>query len=251
MSGGGGGIDYSKWDHLDDSSSSSEEELPYPRVTRLEAPSQVSTKDGTISVQQTSTRSCGRTCTSTSRATAKKKEKSLEEYIQEWTVRGGTCSNFIYWSQDREMVMLRMNISPHVKGSNIDVTLKGAIPYTNRHCATISETCTLSISSSDTVILEGELPHAVYYGDEEEEVDWMLEFVRETKYLVITLYKATPMPNMTIWWKRPLTQFEEIDVDVITCHNTSFQEAWAEAHEQFKKKIAASKLSSRPFDEQE
>lgn len=242
----GGGIDYSKWDHLDDSGSS-EEELPYPRVTRLEAPSRVSTKDGTISVQQTSTpkrkSGGGSTSSTTTRAPVKTKQKSLEEYIQEWTLHGGTCSN-LYWSQDRETVVLRMNISPNVKGSNIHVTLEGAIPYTNRHCATATEPCTLSITSNnDTVILEGKLPHAVYV-EKDNEVDWMLELVREEKYLVLTLYKATPTPNMTIWWKRPLTQFDEMAIDVVTSQ-TQFQEAWAEAHEQFQKNIAAGKLSTQ------
>ena len=249
------GIDYSKWDHLDDSTSSSEEELIYPRVTRLEAPSQVSTKDGTITVQQTSTRTTGVVSPSTTETFTKKTQKSLEEYIQEWTIHGGTCSD-LYWSQDRETVVLRMNISPHVKGSNINVMLEGAIvPYRNRHCASTTDTCALSISFNDTnkVLLEEQLPHAVYVLEEEEkEVEWMLEFVQGKKYLVITLYKATPMPNMTIWWKRPLMQFEEIDIHVFNNNNNNnnsiqFQVAWAKAHVQFQKNIAAGKhkLSKR------
>jgi hypothetical protein len=136
-----------------------------------------------------------------------------------------------------------MNISPNVKGRNIHVTLEGAIPYTNRHCATTTEPCTLFVSSNnDTVILEGKLPHAVYV-ENDNEVDWMLELVRDKKYLVLTLHKATPMPNMTIWWKRPLTQFDEMAIDVVTASQTQFQETWAEAHEQFQNKIAAGKLS--------
>jgi hypothetical protein len=238
------GIDYSKWDHFDDSSSS-EEEQPYPRVTRLEAPSQVSTRDGTISIQQMSNIDRDG---STSPPTAKNKtEKSMDEYKQEWTMHGGTCDDRLYWSQDRETVVLRMEVSSE-EGRTIDVTLQGAIPYVNRHCATTTETCRLRISSTTThnVILEGELPHAVYVeenDDNDNDVEWMVETVLEQhKYLVITLYKATPMPNMTIWWKRPMTQFQEIDVDVPTSAS-KFQETWMEAHEQFTKKIRQGKVS--------
>jgi hypothetical protein len=89
--------------------------------------------------------------------------------------------------------------------------------------------------------LEGKLPHAVYEEEKDDHVEWMVETVLEHKYLVITLCKATLMPIMTIWWKRPMTQFQEIDVDVPTSAS-KFQETWMEAHEQFTKKTRQGKV---------
>lgn len=237
------GIDYSKWDHFDDSScSSSEEEHPYPRVTRLEAPSQVSTRDdGTISIQQTSS-THDSTGASIPISTKTKKKKSINDYIQEWTLHGGTCgdTSLLYWSQDRETVVLRMEIEKRRANSSIHVTLQGALPYRNRHCAT-TETCHLCIThENDVVMLEGDLPHPVYVQDDDDDVEWMVETVLQHKYLVITLYKATPMPNMTLWWKRPMTQFQEINGIVPTTSNSSkFQEAWTRAHDEFTNKMKA------------
>ena len=100
------------------------------------------------------------------------------------------------------------------EGRTIDVTLQGAIPYVNRHCAT-TETCHSRISSTTThnVMFEGKQRHAAYEEEKDDHVEWMVETVLEHKYLVMTLCKTTPMPIMTIWWKRPMTQFQEINVD--------------------------------------
>ena len=246
------GIDYSKWNHLEDSGSSSsscskeQESTNWPRVTRLEGPSlhvSTTTPNGTICAVPSSTNPVTQTATV---PTAKK--KTMNDFIQEWTLRGGTVDTHkttLYWTQDREAVVLRLLVSSDIKGSHVHVSLAGAVPYEDRHCATMTANNkpTLTIATTTTtnnnnyhILLQGELPYPVYR-QEDDTIDWCLETVRDDKkILTLTLYKATPMPNMTLWWNRLMMQFEEISLpDPSSTSNSSrrFQEAWAEAHKQY------------------
>ena len=58
--------------------------------------------------------------------------------------------------------------------------------------------------------------------------------------MLITLYKATPMMGMALWWKRCLTS-ETTDVTIVRRGNQqqqdAFQQAWRDAHEQFRQSM--------------
>jgi hypothetical protein len=118
-------------------------------------------------------------------------------------------------------------------------------------------------------VLEDTLAHPVYSPEDydEDEVDWSIQNYSRTsstvvkssgenndtntnespdlfpfeKYILITLYKATPMMGMTFWWKRCLLS-ETKDATIV--HNSNeiqrkqaFQKVWDEAHEQFQQSV--------------
>ena len=183
-----------------------------------------------------------------------------------------------FWSQDRMMTHVRIPITSHQK-LKYQVRISNLLSYPDRHCATFTTDSAkqrLVVTSSsmqgdnknDTVLLEGTLSYPVYVPEDydEDEVDWSIQtytvpsstnndniemsdtntsatapFFPADKYLLITLYKATPMMGMTIWWKRCLTS-ETNDATIIHNHNDTqqkraFQKIWDDAHEQFQQTI--------------
>lgn len=85
------------------------------------------------------------------------------------------------------------------------------------------------------------------YLEVENVLDWTLErTIYEKKYIVVTLYKATPMSGMTLWWTRPLLAGIEEVVPLERDHeSSSFQQAWNQAREQFKEKIQTQKKEEK------
>jgi len=230
------GIDYSKWDHFGDSSDDEEEQQPFPRVTRLDTPSRISTTtDGTIHVTKSNTSDA---------STEMNHNNKSKTFSQEWTCKGGKLKTHnngatLYWSQDGETVILRLTVPTDTRSSDVTVVLEGAVSHQDCHCATLTEKRpTLTVTINTVVVLEGELPYPVFM--EEDILDWTLETCDEkNKHLVISLNKAMPMPGMTLWWTRPMIQFEEIQL--LETGNTSFQQAWDEAHAQFQQNIQQKK----------
>ena len=84
------------------------------------------------------------------------------------------------------------------------------------------------------VLLHSQVAYAVHAAEDEEGVDWSIESHGNDKIMAITLYKATPMAGVTLWWKRPLAEMEEISMDWREQTTSSgFQNVWNEAHAQF------------------
>eukprot|EP00532_Pseudo-nitzschia_australis_P004375 CAMPEP_0168200316 /NCGR_PEP_ID=MMETSP0139_2-20121125/22977_1 /TAXON_ID=44445 /ORGANISM="Pseudo-nitzschia australis, Strain 10249 10 AB" /LENGTH=304 /DNA_ID=CAMNT_0008125535 /DNA_START=318 /DNA_END=1229 /DNA_ORIENTATION=+ len=167
----------------------------------------------------------------------------------------------LYWAQDRYSVTLRLEVKEDEKVRSVDV--RGILPYSDRFAAVGSTKPKLSIrrrgvrvNGSDNdddnnksstkgtlplLLLEGELPHPVHFaeGDDDENlVDWSVEEAtwkknHFTKHLTITLHKAVPMQGLSLWWRRPLTDFPEVDLDHVKVGNPSsngasndFRQAW-------------------------
>ena len=121
------------------------------------------------------------------------------------------------------------------------------------------------------VLLEGEFPHPIHASEDEDDYmnedtvytssDWSIDRPTTTTtttvssnsneskhstqpqqaYWVMSLSKAMPMEGVVIWWRQPLTQFPEIDVhqanpNATTQNSQAFQQAWEEAHRQFRDK---------------
>lgn len=124
------------------------------------------------------------------------------------------------------------------------VDVNGILPFSDRHCATGStrpvlrcqgiitnannnnnNTKVISVNKNNNNIdpnnlvlfLEGELPHPVYIAeDDDDDVDWSV--VRDDssrRFLMITLYKAVPMQGIFVWWRRPMMQFPELDLQQV------------------------------------
>jgi hypothetical protein len=135
-------IDYSKWDHLDDASSSSDEQSPpdLPRVTKFDQPSRVTTQsDGSLlirpstpppppivssltTISTTSTAMPPQKPSGSSETNAGHQDESAKSTNRPhsrpppaWTEKGG-CSTIregaheLYWSQDRYSVTIRIQI---------------------------------------------------------------------------------------------------------------------------------------------
>jgi len=278
-------IDYSKWDHLEFSDSEEEEEYSSssttPRVTRLEEPSRitfggggsnnsnptveerlptpataVTHPDGSVDQQASLQVSSPPVEPSVSNASSTDTTPH-NDTLNGWTRRGGsletTDHRALFWSQDRYVVQLRLEL----KGTEtIDrITVDGILPYSNRHCATGTIKTRLCMfgkqlpSTSHDVsipLLEGSLPHPVHWSQDDESedlksLDWLIErypTADNRRFAVLTLHKAVPMHGLFVWWKRPLLQFEEIILDDEECGRSGaskdFLQSWDEAHRLFR-----------------
>ena len=208
------GIDYSKWDHLDEYSDDDDDEQqdhkgssPTPQVTQLDAPSRVTFGGGSAEITAQSTVPTG--VTSTGRPSAmpvqkfskpagtcnSKDDSDIDTNTSKWTQNGGLVTtetgHKLYWSQDRYAVTFRLALDDHVKASDLKVQVEGMLPYSDRHCAvgstkpilqiTIIPTTTsptTTTAATETPLLRGDLPHPVHWAqedDEEKVMDWSIE----------------------------------------------------------------------------
>lgn len=264
------GIDYSKWDHLDEYSDDDDEQQdnegssPSPQVTQLDAPSRVTFGGGSAEITAQSTVSTG--VTSTGRPIAID-DSDIDTNTSKWIQDGGFVTtetgHKLFWSQDRYAVTFRLALDDLVKASDLKVQVEGMLPYSDRHCAVgstkpilqIMITPTTTSAATETPLLRGDLPHPIHWAredDEEKVMDWSIEREQHSggssaDFLVFTLYKAVPMHGMFVWWRRPLLSFPEVDVPAAsssstnTTSNTSqeFSQAWEEAHRLFREKRAS------------
>lgn len=238
-------IDYSKWDNLDVSSSSEDEDdaPKQPRVTRLDAPSSVTFggKDGSISASTKPPPAISSKPLPSTKPSQPSPTNNTPP--SSWTDHGSLVKegerNF-YWTQDRYSVTLRLELSQGEKAKS--VVVEGILPYADRWSAVGSTKPKLVCSSSDSsILLEGELPHPVHLAEEDTHVDWSVLNEGQQRFLVITLYKAVPMQGLTVWWRRPLTKFPEADLGEIrgesnkgTPASKDFLGAWEQAHKIFR-----------------
>lgn len=267
-------IDYSKWDNLEVSSSEDEDEDDKtPRVTRLDAPSQVTFggagANGAVSAspevdtKKTSSSKLSKPLESSSATTG----TTTASHTQSWTDRGGLLetksdtkqSRNLYWSQDRYTVTLRLELLRDTTEKVRSVGVEGILPYSDRWMAVGTAKPRLScVSTNGEMLLEGELPHPVHLAEEDSDdglVDWSVVVDNNEKgqlrFLTITLHKAVPMQGLSVWWRRPLMGFPEVDLDAVRSGTTSadigssssgtkgdtskeFLEAWEEAHKIFR-----------------
>jgi hypothetical protein len=136
-----------------------------------------------------------------------------------------------------------------------DCRVTGILPYNQRHAAVQIQSSTTDLSAvivitDNTTGSEYFRDHVAYpihaeKDDDDDDGDNLTDWSIETwpadgldKYLIVTLYKATPVPNMTIWWRRPVRSCPEIDLtDTQTSQSQSSQQtfaaAWEQAHAQF------------------
>jgi hypothetical protein len=181
-----------------------------------------------------------------------------------WTSRGGfvEASN-LYWSQDRYTVTLRFQLPVSAATSTKpkakldagvlpwDCHVTGILPYNQRHAAVQSLTTDLSATLVITDNTNGSeyfrdhvaYPiHAAQDDDDDDDnnlTDWSIETWpadSPNKYLIVTLSKATPVPNMTIWWRRPVRSCPEIELttDHQNTSTSTFAAAWEQAHAEFR-----------------
>jgi hypothetical protein len=264
------GIDYSKWDRMefsDDDDDESEDESGQPRVTRLELPSQVTlSKTGEVSIHN-SPKSPLRdavdkitvTTLSVPTASSATQEEALGIPVA-WTEKGaattlqdsGGSASSLFWTQDRQIVTLRFPIPSDRSVKNWHVSAPGILTYADRHVGVSSGRPVLQIVQGDDddddkcVLVQKALPQHIHgppdAADEKEKlaVDWTIERYGDTAYIAVTLNKAAPMHGVVVWWNNPLEDATEIAMDwrEKSASASGFQQAWEEAHDQFRQKMA-------------
>ena len=241
-------IDYSKWDHLEDSDDdASEDQLGdnVPRVTKLEQPSRITTQaDGSLLVQPQTNSSHTESKTNEPTAKSSAAMNTTASIPSEWTDKGDyvilSKDRELFWSQDRYSVTLRIALPFEMKMKIKTVQVEGTLPYSERNMATGSQLPRLCVhgdgDSSTVWFHQCELPHPVHLAEDENEIDWTVVSHNHVRYLTIVLYKATPMPGMFLWWKRPLTNCPERPLEndeEISQSSLAFQRAWNDAQQQF------------------
>jgi hypothetical protein len=246
------GIDYSKWDKMSfsDEDSTSSCEKSAPRVTRLDEPSRVtfSSKGATVEAASKTSK--------TEVSTTHKKEKKKSSGLKRMTKNGAfyvdpVTRNKVFWSQDRDEVILRICYDQSIASRDIRVNILGALKYEDRHSAVGSPEAgamcggkrrlTVSAIGRDAPLLEGDLDYNVHFAEDEGALDWEIDVTDPSRKVIqVTFLKAVPMQGLTVWWSRPLSHFPDIDVasgiDGRNKHE-QLKQSWEEAHQLFRDKI--------------
>lgn len=176
-----------------------------------------------------------------------------------------TTPHQYYWSQDRAAVHVRIPLVPVETTAaeackiSYHVSVSHILSYAERYHAVMSSSnepqrlvitaqqqqqqqgsaATPTTPTETTILLQGNLMHPVHLAEEDEEdvntVDWSIEHhPDEGRYILVSLSKATPVMGMTLWWKKLLQENStEIELTWVE-RNTAFQQAWDQAHEQFR-----------------
>ena len=247
-----GRIDYSKWDHMnwnddDDEDDETDTSRRNPRITRLDQPSRVTAQhDGTLWIEP---ETLAPTATTIASATSK-----TNKTITEWTQQGGTTKLpnktatkdtggdeiQLYWSQDRYNVILRLQLPTTVLAKHVSVYLSGAVlNYADRYTASGDPRATLHVTVHSLSLLTSKLPYPIHYAEHDDNnVDWTMEYLNDSRFLTIVLHKAAPMQGLVLWWRRPLQEMHEINIIHQEANQAAksqqFLETWNKAHQQFR-----------------
>lgn len=273
------GIDYSKWDNIDVSSSEDEND-DYdgntPRVTTLSGPSTITrSADGTISAVDASAvapTDANKKSTSTSSRGVDYLTKDGGQFLDEET------KSYIFWSQERNEVIISVVFDPtNIKSKDISVKTEGVLPFSQCLTAVGGDADNKgsllvqakASSVSALTLFRGKFPHFVHFpdGEEEESIDWEIDSceyhgvldllstvgcVGQTKLVRITLLKAVPMAGVSLWWSHPLLHCPKTDVNAIGGRKGDRQDeikaAWNEAHQMFREKMANKKSGGHEID---
>jgi len=151
-----------------------------------------------------------------------------------------------YWSQDRLSVNVRILLlddhEQHMdqQPQRWNCAVENILPYRDRQAAVMGSSAPqrLLVTCNGKILLQGHLSHPVHLAEEEDAVDWSIEQYSDDvvycRYLLLTLYKATPFAGMAIWWKKVLQEEDhEIPLDWVQSSG-AFQQSWDEAHKQFR-----------------
>jgi len=246
------GIDYSKWDNIDVSSSEDEnddnDDNNMPRVTTLSGPSTITrSADGTISAVDAN----APTATSTDARITNNKSTSCSSSssrdVSYLTKNGGhfidaETKSYIFWSQERTEVNISVAFDPtNIKSKDISVKTEGELPFSQCLSAVGGDATSkgsllvqakVASSGSTVTLFSGNFPHFIHLPEGEEAIDWEIDTCEyyhdvldllssaagcagQTKLIRITLLKAVPMAGVSLWWSHPLLHCPKTDVNAI------------------------------------
>lgn len=159
--------------------------------------------------------------------------------------------------------------------------------YDDRHCATLDKvgirvTATRPTGaakddnnnnkqlSNELVLLEGTLSYPIHYPQDHDAdtdtLDWTIESVSSSlssssslspvpgslsdttqRFFCLTLLKASPMHEVTLWWKKTFEEIDETVESPSAGKANDWKGAWDEAHKLFQEKIAKGRIQ-RPLE---
>lgn len=226
-------IDYSKWDNIDYGSSDEDDEAA-PRVTRLDQPSRIRVGGGSVDVLPEEATPADKRLGD--KAGPASPSLATDEIPSSWTHQGSQCTvggYQLWWNQDRYSATIRMLLPPPTNGYRCRVN--GLWSFEDRcNAVGTGQTAQLILERDSNVVLASQLAYPIHAGqDDDNEVDWSLETHNAQKYLVVLLHKATPMAGLILWWKRPLLDCDEINLDFRGDGGGQLAENWEQAHAEF------------------
>ena len=205
-------VDYSKWSKFSAELSDSDDDLPLPKVTRLDDNARVTSGQQGLTVVPTT-------------APLKTRSSPSSTQADEYYVSNGKSGSF-EWRQSKHEVFLRVKVDHHTRAS--DVTIQRE-PLSR----------SLSVVCNGELLVQGILKYDAVVDD--DLVDWELINDCSERYISLVLKKKSPIERTVLWWSCVFEGDSEIDVTAITERKLiaqDFKEAWNEAHRMFREKVA-------------
>lgn len=207
-------VDYSKWNKLSAELSDSDDDLPLPKVTRLDGHERVSIGKQGVSIAP--------------KAAAPATNSSSREAGDESHYINDGASGRFEWRQSKHEVFLRVKVDLQTRSQDVRIIYEPLSRSLSVHCGT-------------AVIVHGTLKYDVQM--EDGIVEWELITLLSERYISLVLRKKCPLERAVIWWSSVFTADEQIDVTAIaerTLIAQDFKETWDEAHRKFREKVKAS-----------
>ena len=246
-------IDYSKWDKLEVSSSSDDEDgapIPSsaPRVHRLDRDAGEELQVGNIRVRSSAPPSGGDRGSAKASTSDADGARSVGGGARAGTVDAASLSHngasfpSYRWSQSSDHCVLSVLVPAGSRAADVEVVVGDRGMHHGAPCAK----CVHVNHTPSGVAIGGALAYPCRAEEDDLIAHWELKDVDEgasaggSRAIQVTLRKLSPAPNITVWWKR-LFESETSEVDVSSFRERrnpgSFAEAFRQAEEQFKRNI--------------
>lgn len=235
-------VDYSKWDHIDVSDDSDEDEgRTFPKVTKFEKP-------GSIKISKEGVSFAESLPLTTKQSNINTSSSIVHNDSLLW--RNGSKLEKFVWSQTQTEVTVRFNVPADLAAKNIK------IKFTDTKTLHITE---INSKAGSPYNFNGRFQYYIRSGDSldsdtDEYSDWEILTIQDQRYIVITLQKVSVIAGAVFWWDRVFEGDPAIDVttiadrrgqrpqggqETLSSADTSHSNVWEEAHKMFREKVAS------------
>lgn len=217
--------------------------------------------NGTTNLNSTGTTSAS-SPSSAKKQTSSTSTLKVEEFPPEkWTANGGVVENSdfftpntdYYWSQSKEDVVIRVNLSGFMKENKITENSSSSSKPVNK-CIKFKNYNQFGFEIENLTSKKLEFYYEIEREKEDEEdgiVDWEIESandIKNTKFLKLTIRKKRLIANTVVWWRSFFKGGKEVDVTSMKDRNPEkvkqqmkMAEALKTATEAFSKKVKEAK----------
>lgn len=254
-------VDYSKWDHLDisDDDESDNDNNSYDdffdeefvegvqkggrnnsSVTKLAPGTSVTFGNGKVQYGHQQEAKGGKEAKDGNDGKQPRKSVNAGAY-EKYTRNGGGDPNSTHiWGQTREEVQVCVFVPAGARGRDVKVDVRSALGKTPR----------LKVCHMGKTLVDEELAHPVDTSEDALAGCYTLEDYDSARRVVKVELKKSTIGTSVFWWDRALSTDAKISQDAIVDIDKSgtaeenrrkWQEAWEEAHREFKKQVANQK----------